>query len=270
MARPTWFLKLLQVVYRQRKYMAIMTKFPFIGQFIKRTGFEGDSIICLPKDHVININQSVDLQGSLVLPSKVAEALVEQANYRWIMNFCICRTSNKCKDYPQDVGCLFLGEAVTQINPKWGRLVSKPEALAYLKRCRELGLVHMVGKNKLDSLWLGIDEKKLLTICNCCPCCCISGGLKTMSPQIAQYYTKMPGVEVKVTDRCVGCGTCAKKCYLEAIHIINDRARIDTNMCRGCGRCVEACPRKAIELTLTDDQFLQKSVERLVKLVDLT
>lgn len=271
MGRPNWFRKPLQMLYKRRKFAAILTNFPIIGQIIKRTAFEGDTIVCLPKDHVIQVDQSIDLEGASVLPSKIAETFVEQSNYCWIMNFCMCRASNGCKDYPADHGCLFLGEAVNQINPKWGRLVSKTEAKTYLKECRELGLVHFIGKVKLDSMWLGATpEKKLLTICNCCPCCCISGSLKYLSPQIAKYYIKMPGVEVKVTDRCVGCGTCAKKCFLDAIHVINDRATININMCRGCGRCVEACPRKAIELTLTDNQFLQKTVERLAKLVNLT
>ncbi len=270
MGRPLWFVKLVQLLYKRRKLAAIMTNIPILGYFIDQIAFKGDKLVILPKDHVIRLDQSINLQGSLVLPSKVAEAFVEQSNYRWLMNFCMCRTANKCKDYPADVGCLFLGEAAMHINPKLGRPVSKIEAIAHLKKGRELGLIHLVGKVKGDALWLGAKpEKKLLTICNCCPCCCISGLIKYLAPQIAANYTKMPGVEVRVTDRCVGCGTCAKICFVNAIRVINDRATIG-NMCRGCGRCVEVCPRKAIELTLTDVQFLQKSIGRIAKLVDLT
>jgi ferredoxin len=164
-----------------------------------------------------------------------------------------------------------MGEAAKGINPKLGRQITKEEAREYLGKCRDAGLVHFVGKNKFDSIWLGIGpDHRLMTICNCCPCCCISGGLKYLTPQIADKYTKLPGVEVKVTDQCVGCGACAKVCFLEAIRVVNDRAVINEKMCRGCGRCVEKCPKKAIELTLTDDQFLQKTIKTISAHIDLT
>ena len=79
----------------------------------------------------------------------------------------------------------------------------------------------------------------------------------------------MIGVEVKVTDRCVGCGTCVKTCFVEAIRVVNKRAVI-SDKCRGCGRCVEACPKHAIELTIHDSQFLQKTIDRISEHVKVT
>lgn len=266
-----WFVRLLKIFYRRRYFAALLTNFPIIGELIDRFAFRGDHLVCLPRDQVIQIDKSINIEEKTVLPSQVVEHFVEQANYRWIMNFCICRDSNKCKDYPSELGCLFLGEAAMGINPKIGRPASKIEALEHLKKCREAGLVHFIGNVKGDALWLGVKPRnKLLTICNCCPCCCIAGLIKYMSPQIAANYTKMPGVVVKVTNQCVGCGTCTKVCFVNAIHVVKERAVINEAMCRGCGRCVLKCPKKAIELTLTDAQFLEKTIERISTCTDVT
>ncbi|MHA1277397.1 MAG: 4Fe-4S binding protein [Candidatus Helarchaeota archaeon] len=269
MGRPLWFVELLKRMYKKRMLMAKMTRLPLFGPLIDKLMFEGDALVCLPKDHVIQIDEAISPEQA-VLPSQIAEYFINKAEFHWIMNFCICRESNKCKDYPREYGCLFLGEAAKGINPKLGRQVTKEEAINYLKKCRNAGLVHFIGKNKLDSIWLGVKpEEKLLTICSCCPCCCISGGLKYLIPQIADKYEKLPGVKVIVTEACVGCGTCEKVCFLDAIQVINNRAVINEAMCRACGRCVEKCPKNAIELTLTDDQFLSKTIEKIEQHVDL-
>ena len=270
MGRSMWFFNAMKLVYRRRKLAAIITNIPIIGDIIERMCFSGDNLYCLPKDNVIQINQDLGQRKEIVLPSKIAESFIEKTEYHWLMNFCMCRESNKCKDYPRELGCLFLGKAALQINPKLGRRVSKKTAIEHLKKCRELGLVHFIGKVKGDSMWLGAKpERKLLTICSCCPCCCISALIQYMAPQIAKGYQKMPGVEVQVTDRCIGCGTCKDFCFVSAIEIVDNRATIGT-ICRGCGRCVEACPRQAIELTLTDDQFVQKTIKSISGCVDLS
>jgi len=91
--------------------------------------------------------------------------------------------STGCKDYPMDLGCIFLGEAVKEINPKFGRMATVEEALEHAKKCRDAGLVHLIGKNKLDTVWLNAGPgDKLMTICNCCPCCCLWKILPDISP----------------------------------------------------------------------------------------
>ncbi|MDY6794139.1 MAG: hypothetical protein SWK76_02475 [Actinomycetota bacterium] len=58
------------------------------------------------------------------------------------------------------------------INPKLGRRVTREEAREHVRRCREAGLFHIIGRNKIDMVWLNIRlGQRLLTICNCCPCC---------------------------------------------------------------------------------------------------
>ncbi len=270
MPRPIWFVTLLKKVYGKSKYLPILLRLPFLKRrvenFVKK-----DKLYYITKEKVIPINQEVDKPEDMILPSKVVEYFIEKSNYRWIMNFCICRSGKNCKKYPHDIGCLFMGKAVNGINPKLGRLVSKKEALDHVKKCRELGLIHTIGRNKLDALWLDAwPDNRLLTVCNCCECCCISKLLAQGGPKIRAIAHKMPGVHVDVSENCVGCGTCAKGiCIYDAIQIVNKKAIISKE-CLGCGRCVEICPRSAIKLTLKDNEFINKVIEEIESLVDVT
>jgi hypothetical protein len=186
------------------------------------------------------------------------------------MDRCICRDAEGCRDYPIDLGCLFLGEAAAGINPKLGRPVTQAEALAHVARAREAGLVHIIGRNKLDTVWLGVGPgQRLMTICHCCPCCCLYGILPHLAPHIGANVTAMPGVDVAVTDACTGCGICTRDvCFVEAIRLVDGRAEIAAG-CRGCGRCLEACPQGAIELRIEDDAFVSKAIAELSAGVDV-
>jgi ferredoxin len=271
MSRPRWFVGAIKMAFPGRFLAARATKMLLLGKMLDRWFFEEDHLIYLPKDRVIEINASIDLPGEMVLPSQIVEHFIEQAHTHWIMNTCICRDGSHCKDYPIDLGCLFLGEAAAGINPKLGRPVTKEEALEHERRCREAGLVHMIGRNKLDTVWLGVGPgDRLLTICNCCPCCCLWTMLPDLAPEIGAKVTRMPGVTLAVSSRCVGCGTCTQGiCFVNAISLNGDRADIG-EACRGCGRCVEVCPQGAIELSVEHGQFVQASVKRISPLVNLS
>ena len=279
MARPVWFVNLIKKTFPGRFRVARLTHVPVVGRVIDRMLFEGDDIIYLPKDdvfesetqYIVQVDQPIGVAGDVVLPSQVVTHFIEQANYHWLMDFCICRDSEGCKDYPVDLGCLFLGEAVLGINPQLGRRVTKTDALAHVQSCREAGLIHLIGRNKLDSVWLGVKPgHKLLTICNCCPCCCLWRTIPQLAPSISSKVAKMPGVSVTVTERCVGCGVCTQDvCFVDAIYLEGQRAVI-SDACRGCGRCVEVCPQQAIELSIHDDRFIERAITRLSPLVDVS
>jgi ferredoxin len=275
MGRPIWFVNLIKKTFPNRFRVAQLTRVPVIRHLIDYGLFAGDDIIYLPRDavvqNVIQVDQPIPNPGDMVLPSQVVEHFIEQANYHWIMDSCICRDASQCEDYPIDLGCLFLGEAVLQINPQLGRRVTKAEALEHVRLCREAGLVHLIGRNKLDSVWLGANPGyKLLTICNCCPCCCLWKVIPQLDPSIGDKVIKMPGVTVSVTGRCIGCGTCVQDvCFVDAIRLDGGRAVIQ-DACRGCGRCVEVCPEGAIELSVGDGRFVERAIERLSALVDVS
>lgn len=257
-------------MFPARFWAARMTRLPLLGKLADLMFFEGDAIYYLPRDTVIPVQQDIECGENMVLPSQVVEHFIRSASRRWIMNFCLCRSANHCKHYPQDFGCIFLGDAVLKINSKFGHLASVEEALEHARRGRELGLVHMVGRNKVDSIWLGVGPAhKLLTICNCCACCCLWKLTPDLHPSISGNVQSMPGVEVKVGDNCIGCGACTREvCFVHAIHLENGKAVINAD-CRGCGRCAEICPQHAIQVMIHDQDFIEKSISRISSRVEV-
>ena len=273
MATPMWFVNLLKKSFGLRYLGAEMTKWPLIGRVMERALFNGhhngDALFYLPKDRVI-INEVIEDQENIVAPSEVVEHFINESKYIFLMNACICREAANCQDYDHNLGCIFLGEAVLEINPKLGRLVDKETALAHLEHTREVGLVHLIGRDKIDAVWMGVKPyTKLMTICNCCPCCCLFRFLPHLSPKLQQKIERMPGVVVEVTDECVGCGVCADGvCFVNAITLENGRARISDD-CRGCSNCVEACPQGAIRVVIESSDYIENAIRRLSEAVDV-
>ncbi|MEW5734744.1 MAG: 4Fe-4S binding protein [Thermodesulfobacteriota bacterium] len=270
MARPDFVIGLIKKVFVRDMKKASVTRLPLVGRVVESLLFEGDHLICLPNDRVVEVNRDLDGKEQMALPSALAEHYVDRASHRFLMDFCICRKSMGCKDYPEDFGCLFLGEPVLSINPGWGRLVSPEEAKAHLKRCRDKGLVHFVGRSKLDTVWLGIGPgDRLFTICSCCPCCCITRAVPYVSESLAEKIHRAPGVTVTVSDDCAGCGACARNvCFCQAITISDGRAVI-SDECRGCGRCVSVCPSQAISVNVDFAVFEKQSLADLAGKVNL-
>lgn len=273
MSSPYWVRTLLNKTFNQRFFWSRLTRFSPIGRLVRHMLFENDEIFYLPKDQVIEINESVETEGlgGMAVPSKVLDHFIRRADFHWIMDFCICRDSSGCRDYPMELGCLFLGEAARHINPKFGRPVTMEQALAHAERCRKAGLVHLIGRNKLDTIWLGVGPpEKLLTVCNCCPCCCLWKVLPVIDERIGENVSRMPGVRVEVTDQCAGCGRCTRDvCFVGAIRIENKQAVIDSDMCRGCGRCASVCPNDAIAVLVEDADFIGRTIRRIDSAVDV-
>jgi ferredoxin len=296
-SRPLWLVELLKRVYPARFLVAQSTRIPLLGKVVGRFFFRGDNMVYLPRDgavrrllsgngshgaaaqgrgRTVDVQREIRVPEDVVLPSKVLDYFIEQASDLWIMDACLCRQSEGCKDFPIDLGCLFMGRAVSQINPSLGRRVMRQEARAHVRRAREAGLVHLIGRNKLDSMWLGAGPgHQLLTVCNCCPCCCLFGVLPHLDKPLRSKITRMPGVQVTVTDRCVGCGACASGiCFVDAIQMVTAtgralRAQIRED-CVGCGRCVDVCPEQAIEISGLDGEFVQRAIARLSPSIDVT
>ncbi len=271
MSRPNWLLTFIKVTFPRNLKFGRITHLPGLSRWLETKFFEGDHIVTLPRAETVQINQSVDDNEQMVLPTELMDYFIDRMEHHWIMNFCICRRSMPCKDYPIDMGCLFMGEPVLDINPEWGRLVTKEEAKEYVRACEEKGLVHFIGKSKLDTQWLGIGPgDKLLTICNCCPCCCITRGLIYAPPNLSEKLLKAPGVQVTVMDNCVGCGKCVEDavCFVEAIKMDGDKAVIGSQ-CRGCGRCVRHCPADAISLTIDRETFMKENIEKISSVVEI-
>jgi ferredoxin len=273
MARPLWLINILKKNFGLRFIGAEMTKWPVLGRVMERALFNGhqtgDALFYLPKDRVM-IGQRVDAQDNLVVPSSVVAHFIEEANHVFLMDTCICRDAAGCQDYDHDIGCIFLGEAVLDINPKLGRLVDKATAQAHVERARQAGLVHLIGRDKIDAVWMGVKPStKLMTVCNCCPCCCLFKFLPNLAPKLQKKIERMPWVHVEVTEDCVGCGKCTEDaCFIDAIHLEDGRAVIQEE-CRGCGNCAEVCPEGAIRVVVERDDYVENAIARLSQAVDV-
>lgn len=266
------FIRFLEKIFPYRFKLARLTKNPFIEYLVNKMILKNNDLTILPKDEVveINIDKKIPMPDSVVVPSDVVHYFIDRASHHFIMNFCICRESMNCKNHPVSYGCLFMGEAVLDINPSFGRLVSKKKAHSYARKCREDGLVHLIGRDTLDQQWLGVkDGLKLLTVCNCCSCCCLWKMLPDLGGRLSSVVKKMPGVSIEVTSSCTGCGKCTDNiCFLDAIKIVDGKAVI-SDECRVCGRCAEVCPKDAIKVKVCDDKFIDKTVNRINKSVDI-
>jgi dihydroorotate dehydrogenase/NAD-dependent dihydropyrimidine dehydrogenase PreA subunit len=50
-------------------------------------------------------------------------------------------------------------------------------------------------------------------------------------------------------ETCTGCGLCEASCVYDAIHVIDDKAKLSPEACYGCGLCVTRCPVRALSIT---------------------
>jgi ferredoxin len=276
MSRPGWIPDFIKLVFPKdyRRWAPFLAPAP-VANMVRKAMFDGDHMYCVPRDEtvlssrVIEVDAELDPGEQIVLPSQLCDYFIDRMDYHVVMDFCLCRRSMDCVDYPIEYGCLFMGEAARGINPEWGRQVSKAEAKAHIRKCQEAGLIHFMGKSKLDTLWLGVGPgHKLMTICNCCPCCCITRGLAHFPEQIAESLHRAPGVEVTVSDDCSGCGSCTAVCFAHAIELDGEQATI-SDACRGCGRCVEHCPEAAVHIDIDVDRFIAEAEQTIARIIDL-
>ena len=262
------YTRLIEKFFPYRFKIAKLTKIPLVKKIFKKMLFETNDLTYIPHDEIIEIelNEKIDSFENIVVPSKIVEHFINESSFRFIMDFCICRESMSCKNYPIELGCLFMGEAAKKIPLELGKEATKEEALDHVKKCRDAGLVHLIGRDKLDETWLGVGSKiPLVTVCSCCECCCLWKMKPLLHEELSSTIKKMPGIEIEVTDNCTGCGSCTKDvCFTDGIQIKDGKAVLSSE-CVICGRCAENCPEQAIKITIKDADFIQQTIDRVKK-----
>ncbi len=277
-------IRLIHSTFNTRFFMArACQKLPPLVWLVNRILFAGDDIQVLPMDATIKTNFAVNVQKlnvntkvpvsneNTVLPSQVLREMITKSRYHFIMDDCICRTSNNCQNYPHNMGCLFLGKGTQRISSKLGRTVSADEAIQHINQCQEAGLVPIIGRNKIDSLWLNTGPKEeLLSICHCCQCCCLWKMTPNLPESMTGSFSSMEGVEIIFQEeKCNDCGLCARnQCFVDAISMEEGRITRNMKKCRICGRCVEICPKGALKIEISGDA-VKRSLARVEPLVDV-
>ena len=255
MGRPAWQIRVITIFWPVREFLARMVGWPILGRWM-RTTFRGD------RAHFIPVHVDVERPQSVALPGQVVEQFIRESSFRFVLHRCLCRSLEPCQHYPEEIGCLFLGEGAKEIAPTLGREASVDEALAHHRRALALGLIPMVGRLRWDALWLGVKRAdQLVTICHCCDCCCYFRLYRILPAEAAKGLQKLEGLEVRVGEACDGCGICADHCFIQAMTIQDGKAVVGES-CRGCGRCATVCPRQAVKVLLppgaSPEEFLRR------------
>lgn len=190
------------------------------------------------------------VKSEWILPYDDVKAILLQSKIFHLRD-CICRVqqdyiSRKC-DFPLRT-CLSFSSFDRPPHPLD---ISKEEAIAFLDKAEEMGLVHTVSN----------VMKGFGYVCNCCGCCCgILRGINEWgienSVAYANYYAIID------PDECVGCGICRKRCQVHAISEQDGISAVNVKKCIGCGLCATGCPNKAAKLVRkTDKEIVSPPVD---------
>lgn len=153
---------------------------------------------------------------------------------------CTCRIKARKCDHLLEA-CIVLNKSADyNIERGTGRKIDVEEALEIFRKCEDAGLVHLTGANSQE------DPGPL--ICNCCPCCCmgmplIQQGLKLHDP--SRFRAEID------SEACNGCGICHDRCYFGAVAWEDGEgstSAVLAEKCMGCGLCKSKCPVDAIRM----------------------
>ncbi len=201
-----------------------------------------------------------DQSMKTVVPMDMIRESLKKVDYIAGMDRCLCREANKCRDYPHDLGCLFLGEAAKiVVKHDLGRRFTYEEACARVEEAAKAGLMGQAVWIEVEQMLWGVPNDLMdhfLEICFCCPCCCIAVRLARNATEKERHRFHPSGwTSVVNRTKCVGCGDCIREqngCPVEALSWGEDgKICIDQERCVGCGICRSRCSHDAIRIKQT-------------------
>jgi NAD-dependent dihydropyrimidine dehydrogenase PreA subunit len=193
---------------------------------------------------VIPINKAIKPELR-IYPFEQAKHLIERSK-SWGIRECICKKQqrilgNPCK-YPEIV-CINISHKENAFtNHSITQPITKEEALFYLQKAEEAGLIHS-SMNVQSGHYM---------LCNCCTCCC--GILRAVSEwKYPKAYVKSRfQIEVD-SELCEGCEKCIDRCQFKALDVTNEICSVNIERCVGCGVCAQTCPENALSLVARAD-----------------
>lgn len=234
-------------------------------------GVHWNPLTKLENNVFVHLPANVEVQAqNVALPTEVAKELIRRAKHRLIMDHCVCREAAQCKTYNHDISCIILGDTGKEFVPQYTRYISAEEACKHVDRAVAAGLVPTTTRTRVDNYYFMVpDRHAIVGICFCCECCCFIPKYREVpTERLKQLFPKIPGMEIRTTEDCDGCGVCIDTCAANAITVMNGRAlRSDT--CTMCGRCAKNCPLDAVAFTVSDPNYVSKTVDRFLAVANL-
>jgi Pyruvate/2-oxoacid:ferredoxin oxidoreductase delta subunit len=216
-------------------------------------------------ERVVDINESLPFKPTVALYDDVRCMLRNTPEESlFVLINCICKQSQDLMGEPCKVTnhrrhCMSIGSSSqAYLDRGQGVRISKEEAVKLLEWQIEQGLVLQCG-NYAD---------ELREVCACCGCCCgVLGSAKKLKKPTDIFHVTYQAEIVK--DHCKKCGTCAKRCQMDAIMQEGEgkekQFHVDLDRCIGCGVCVAGCKSNAITLVKKQTHNPPKTKDDLVK-----
>jgi hypothetical protein len=232
-----------------------VTHIPLLGHRIATTGFlvHDDAFYwLLPPRHVFRMNDE-GVREPFDLAMSVLEPITRKACVKAVIHGCVCRSCFDCENYPHDVGCMFLGEAVRGVPREDGRKVDVEGALEHVRRALSTGLVPTLAWEWDITMWGG-RQNEGLAVCFCDYCHCdLRLSARAGTDRFRRKFKSVPSLTPFVSDACKLCGTCSRDevCCVNAIAQGRESAEIDASICIRCGRCADVCPEGAISYEIS-------------------
>ena len=221
----------------------------------------------------IPINTSLGTFENQLMPEKMIEHFIKKAKHFYVQNACGCRVYHDCQNHDKTLGCMYMGEDVKsiQLPPENGRFISQEEALEHVRKSLKNGLIPVFGRYPAETAGWATDTGRIMSMCFCCPCCCINGKMAQNATSEVQLFTRMEGLTVSVDPNiCVGCGACLEVCVFVGRNVIDGKAVVDQERCVGCGRCAMVCPNGSISITIDDPKRFEEHIQNLEESVDVS
>ena len=176
------------------------------------------------------------VKSEMILPYDDVKVILMNSK-SFSLRDCVCREQQKLMghecEFPMRT-CLSFSD---DERPTDKSSITKDEAIAFLDKSEEIGLVHTVSN----------VMKGMGYVCNCCGCCC--GLLRGITEWGISNSVASANYIASIDPKdCAACGICTDRCQVGAIREENGVSVVDRSKCIGCGLCVTGCPDGAAKL----------------------